>query len=538
MQQTRTTRATVVVFASLLFTILALDINASPIESSNQDLTFNAFAQVNAQAFDHGSILYPLQKRAPISASADPATQGPTADPSTSQHAGTTTTIAATTTIATTTLPVTTTTLDTTSDLPTTTIITTTARATTTTTSETTPETTTSSSRNPKTSGGGGGHSGISGPSTISSTPNSTITSNSTIPPTSTPTNPSESSKVPILPIVLGSVLGLGALIGAGVFFFFRFRKNRRFDSKRPLSFLALSLEDPIPGSEANSSRVSGSGAIYDSNRPITSQPSLRYTPPVMSSRFSYQSSENSGATAGQYAQWSQDDENAALVGGPTRQQQLMMPDQADGYPARLPGGVFSQEHELVSDDGFQRGRPDSEQSFVASSMVPIAPNDPLTARYSRQQQQQPIVTETVVARQVGNPQLINPTEDVPLQTLNSNAGSRTPVQRPMSIHSNSGSIHGGSVLPAQQRPISARSNAGSVHEGYGAPAHARPLSVHSNTASIHEGTRSPMQRPLSIHSVTSPQPSTRILEQTPAGGAQQTGINENEGNEEGLQYL
>ncbi|KAF9921494.1 hypothetical protein BGZ65_010303, partial [Modicella reniformis] len=94
----------------------------------------------------------------------------------------------------------------------------------------------------------------------------------------------------------------------------------RRFDSKRPLSFLALSLEDPSGGSESASSRAAGTDAIYDTSRPITSQPSLRYTPPVMASllgsnnRFSYQApSEHSGSLGGHFAQWSQDDENVEL---------------------------------------------------------------------------------------------------------------------------------------------------------------------------------------------------------------------------------
>lgn len=156
---------------------------------------------------------------------------------------------------------------------------------------------------------------------------------------------------------MLGIVLGVGALIGAGAFFFFRFRKRRRFDSKRPLSFLALSLDDPS-GAESASSRAAGTDAIYDPNRPITSRGSVNYTPPVMSglmgsdSRFSYQApSEHSSSIGAQFAQWSQDDENAALVGG------------------------YTPEHELHPD-----------QPFVATSMVSLPPNDPLHSRYSRQQ--------------------------------------------------------------------------------------------------------------------------------------------------------
>ncbi|GJJ70636.1 hypothetical protein EMPS_02985 [Entomortierella parvispora] len=202
-----------------------------------------------------------------------------------------------------------------------------------------------------------------------SNIPGSTVTdhpSGSISNPTSSPTHGTapSSSGPPVLPIVLGTVLGLGALIGAGVFFFFRFRKHRRFDSKRPLSFLALSMDDSsmMTSNQESASARAGAGMdgdIYDVNRPITSQPSLRYTPPVMSGlfgggnsdRYSYQSaSEHSGATGAQFAQWSQDDENAALVG--LRDQ--VDPDFADETPnSGMP-------------------RPVSDQSFVASSMVPM----------------------------------------------------------------------------------------------------------------------------------------------------------------------
>ncbi|KAG0045918.1 hypothetical protein BGZ83_008852, partial [Gryganskiella cystojenkinii] len=210
-----------------------------------------------------------------------------------------------------------------------------------------------------------------SGKPTGPNNPGGSQPSNSTATPTNTPTNGTnpndtdKSSGPPILPIVLGTILGLGALIGAGVFFFFRFRKHRRFDSKRPLSFLALSMDDPSMSStnHESASARGGSGMdgdLYDVNRPITSQPSLRYTPPVMSglfggageghaNRYSYQSSsEYSGATGAQFAQWSQDDENASLVGG--RSQPVDFADDLN------PAG----------------DRPVSEQSFVATSMVPM----------------------------------------------------------------------------------------------------------------------------------------------------------------------
>ncbi|KAF9104953.1 hypothetical protein BGX27_009864 [Mortierella sp. AM989] len=424
MQHSRSFRATstrVVVVASVLLMILSVDrinfSNAIPIQS-NQDLA------TDAQAIDPRSILFPLQKRAlPIELPTDIVPPSPTDPPPTSSEPPVTT-------ATTTNNPVT----STTTTIPP--VITTTISITTTTpppatskTTTSTSETTTSSSRTSKTTSKRPG--GPADPTGPTNKPTSTATSNSTTPPTPTPSNSDESSKVPLLPIILGSVLGFGALVGAGVFFFLRFRKNRRFDSKRPLSFLALSLEDPTGGPDSGSSRASGSEAIYDSNRPITSQPSLRYTPPVMSgirgnSRASFHSSEISGATTGQYAQWSQDDENSALVGGPTRQQQIMIADQAEGgYPARFSGGVYSQEQSLGS-----------EQSFVASSMLPLAPNDPNAGRYSRQQQQTAAVQqETVVAKHAGNPQLINSQENVPLQTLN--AGSGSPVQqRPLSVHS------------------------------------------------------------------------------------------------------
>ncbi|KAG0372611.1 hypothetical protein BGX24_012814 [Mortierella sp. AD032] len=323
------------------------------------------------------------------------------------------------------------TTTTTTSEVPVTTT-TTTSRSSTTTSSEDpdTKTSTTSRSRQPRPSADHPAGPGPKGPPVVTGT-----SSMST--PTATPVNPDDSSKPSILPIVLGSVLGAGVLIGAAVFFFFRFKKHRRFDSKRPLSFLALSADDHTTGTESASARALGTDAIYDSNRPITSQPSLRYTPPVMSGikRYSYQSSEHSGATGGQYAQWSQDDENAALVGGPSRQQQLMMAEQVeDGYPARFhDGGVYSREHALMTD---------SEQPPVASSMVPLARNDPRHPRYSQQQHQ--LQPETLEVRNVSNPPEASPAlsqRGVPLQVLNPETEQETPTSRPLSVHSNAASV-------------------------------------------------------------------------------------------------
>ncbi|KAF8947944.1 hypothetical protein BGZ47_007212 [Haplosporangium gracile] len=311
----------------------------------------------------------------------------------------------------------------TTSDPP---VITTTSSSSTTTTSDAdTATTTTSHPRQSRPPTGGNPGTGSRGPTGVS-------TATSTLSPTATPVNPEEPSKPSILPIVLGSVLGAGVLIGAAVFFFFRFRKHRRFDSKRPLSFLALSADDHTTGTESASARALGTDALYDANRPITSQPSLRYTPPVMSGidRYSYQSSEHSGATGGQFAQWSQDDENAALVGGPSRQQQLMMTEQGeDGYPERA--GGYSHEHDLMAD---------SDQAFVASSMMPLAGNDPRHTRYSQQQQQ----PETLEVRNVSHPSQTSPAlsqRGVPLQVLNPETEQGSPRSRPLSIHSQAASV-------------------------------------------------------------------------------------------------
>ncbi|KAG0279455.1 hypothetical protein BGZ95_001158 [Linnemannia exigua] len=320
----------------------------------------------------------------------------------------------------------------TTSEVPVTTTTTTTTSPTTTSSDDpgTTTTTTRSRSQQPRPSPDRPIGTGSKGPSVVTS-------ANSTPTPTTTPVNPDDSSKPSILPIVLGSVLGAGVLIGAAVFFFLRFKKHRRFDSKRPLSFLALSADDHSTGTESASARALGTDALYDSNRPITSQPSLRYTPPVMSgiNRYSYQSSEHSGATGGQFAQWSQDDENAALVGGPSRQQQLLMTEQGeDGYPARFhDGGVYSHEHVPIGD---------SEQPFVASSMMPFARNEPRHARYSQQQSQ--LQPETLEVRNVSNPPEASPAlshRGVPLQVLKPETEKGTPTSRPLSIHSNAASV-------------------------------------------------------------------------------------------------
>ncbi|KAF9156480.1 hypothetical protein BG015_004961 [Linnemannia schmuckeri] len=315
----------------------------------------------------------------------------------------------------------------TTSDPP---VITTTSSSSTTTTSDAdTTTTTTSHTRQSRPPTGGNPGNGSRGPTGVSTT-------TSTLSPTATPVNPEESSKPSILPIVLGSVLGAGVLIGAAIFFFFRFRKHRRFDSKRPLSFLALSADDHTIGTESASARALGTDALYDTNRPITSQPSLRYTPPVMSgiNRYSYQASEHSGTTGGQFAQWSQDDENAALVGGPSRQQQLMMTEQGeDGYPARP--GTYSHEHDPMADP---------DHAFVASSMMPLAGNDPRHTRYSQQQQQQQQQPETLEVRNVSHPSQTSPAlsqRGVPLQVLNPEAEQGSPRSRPLSIHSQAASI-------------------------------------------------------------------------------------------------
>lgn len=152
--------------------------------------------------------------------------------------------------------------------------------------------------------------------------------------------------------------------------------------------------------------------------------------------RYSYQSSEHSGATGGQLAQWSQDDENAALVGGPSRQQQLMTAEQGDeGYSARA--GAYLHEHDLMADP---------EQGFVASSMMPFAGNDSRHTlnsqqRLQQQQQQQP---ETLEVRNMSHPSQTSPAlsqRGVPLQVLNPEAEQGSPRSRPLSVHSQAASV-------------------------------------------------------------------------------------------------
>ncbi|KAG0025686.1 hypothetical protein BGZ81_006966 [Podila clonocystis] len=230
------------------------------------------------------------------------------------------------------------------------------AEETTSSTKHTTPKTTGPSKPNP----GAPGHHSPAPPAPATTT-------NSTISPTTTP---EKSSGAPILPIVLGSVLGVGVLIAVGAFFFLRFRKGRRFDRKRPLSFLAVSLDDPS-GSDRHLSTSSSGGALAGALAVARGgldrdNDEIRYSPPTpigANNRFSYQSSDNSGPAV----TWNPDDENAALVGGYGQQQHH-----------------HQEERDLLSDEnGF---RPPSE-SFVASSMMPLAANDPRHQRLSGRQQ-------------------------------------------------------------------------------------------------------------------------------------------------------
>ncbi|KAF9909560.1 hypothetical protein EC991_008385 [Linnemannia zychae] len=415
---------------SLLLVSLSLSLISSSLASPLPPIhvTGNALIRV-PQVIEERRTVPWLERRAPTAAVPGPSPEG---TPSEGGGAGstTTTTDPPIQTTPTTPSPVTTTSSK---DLPP--PVTTTAVTTASTSSKgpviTTTSTTTSSSQDPDTTITSTSHSRQSRPSTDRPTgtgsngPLIITTTSSTSTPTGTPVNPDESTKPPILPIVIGSVLGAGALIGAAVFFFLRFRKHRRFDSKRPLSFLALSADDHSIGTESTSARALGTDALYDANRPITSQSSLRYSPPVMSSikRYSYQSSEHSGAAGGQIAQWSQDDESAALVGGPSRQQDLMLAEQAeDRYSARFhDGGVYSHEHLPM---------PDSEQSFVASSMIPLARNDPRHARYSQQQQQQQqqLQAETPENENEGHPSKASPQRSAPLQVLNPEAEQGAPT--------------------------------------------------------------------------------------------------------------
>ncbi|KAF9297253.1 hypothetical protein BGZ88_010648 [Linnemannia elongata] len=435
--------------ASVLLASFLLGLISSAVASPLPPLYFpgSSLTKVPQDAGDRRTLAW-LEKRAPPGAGPTPAagetpleggggggsTATTTSEDTPAQTTTTTTTppVETTTTTTTTKDPITTTTTTTSSTTTTDSPVVTTkpSFSTTTTTDADTTTTTTSHSKQTRSPTGGGN------PGTGSRGPTGVSTATSTLTPTATPVNPGESSKPSILPIVLGSVLGVGVLIGAAVFFFLRFRKHRRFDSKRPLSFLALSADDHTTGTESASARALGTDALYDTNRPITSQPSLRYTPPVMSgiNRYSYQSSEHSGATGGQFAQWSQDDENSALVGGPSRQQQLMMTEQGeDGYPARP--GAFSHEHDLMADP---------DQAFVASSMMPFAGGDPRHTRYSQQQLQQQQQPETLEVRNVSHPSQTSPAlsqRGVPLQVLNPEAEEASPRSRPLSVHSQAASV-------------------------------------------------------------------------------------------------
>ncbi|KAG0318098.1 hypothetical protein BG000_004341 [Podila horticola] len=214
-------------------------------------------------------------------------------------------------------------------------------------------EETTSSTKhttNPKPTGPSKPNPGAPGPHTpVGPVTSTTTTTNSTIPPTATP---EKSSGAPILPIVLGSVLGVGVLAAVGAFFFLRFRKGRRFDRKRPLSFLAVSLDDPS-GSDRHLSTSSSGGALAGALAVARGEldrdnDEIRYSPPTPiganNNRFSYQSSDNSGPAV----TWNPDDENAALVAS------SMMPLAAnDPRHQRLSGrqqiqqGAFSPEPEM-----------------------------------------------------------------------------------------------------------------------------------------------------------------------------------------------
>ncbi|KAF9394267.1 hypothetical protein CPC16_011884 [Podila verticillata] len=249
---------------------------------------------------------------------------------------------------------------------PTTTTTTTTTRTTTSSEEETTTTTTRHSSSPNKPTGTNKPNPVAPGPH--SSAPSVTFTStSSTISPTATP---EKASGTPILPIVLGSVLGGGVLIAAGVFFFLRFRKGRRFDRKRPLSFLAVSLDDPS-GSDRHLSTSSGgalAGALAVARGGLDrDNDEIRYSPPTPigapNDRHSYSTSDNSGAAL----TWNPDDENASLVGGYGQQHNQQQYHQGE-------------ERDLLSDEnGF---RPPSE-SFVATSMMPLAQNDPRHQRFS-----------------------------------------------------------------------------------------------------------------------------------------------------------
>ncbi|KAF9212845.1 hypothetical protein BGZ59_006252, partial [Podila verticillata] len=93
----------------------------------------------------------------------------------------------------------------------------------------------------------------------------------------------------------------------------------------------------------------------------------IRYSPPTPigapNDRHSYSTSDNSGAAL----TWNPDDENASLVGGYGQQHNQQQYHQGE-------------ERDLLSDEnGF---RPPSE-SFVATSMMPLAQNDPRHQRFS-----------------------------------------------------------------------------------------------------------------------------------------------------------
>ncbi|KAF9972699.1 hypothetical protein BGZ73_004168 [Actinomortierella ambigua] len=243
-----------------------------------------------------------------------------------------------------------------------------------------------------------------------------------TISPTATPPANDDDNKPPLLPILLGSIIGGVILLSAAAFFIWRWRKSRRFDSKRPLSFVSLptDMQDVDFDSSAAASHRNSTG------RPLTSQPSLRYTPPDSGNTFAalarsigsvaggaaaggavagtpminsaeYRSSFHPSDHSSTVDPYMMDDENTRLV---TARDGV---HSASPYPTEDAYGMMSMQrgtgapqgamaHRQGSgaligpgmDDDLYLHRPASTQSFVATSMVRPAYDDPIHTRYSR----------------------------------------------------------------------------------------------------------------------------------------------------------
>ncbi|KAG0239224.1 hypothetical protein BGW41_007840 [Actinomortierella wolfii] len=302
--------------------------------------------------------------------------------------------------------------------------------------------------------------------------PNTTVTPS----PSGTPSgNGDDDSKPPLLPIILGSVIGGVILISAAAFFIWRWRKSRRFDSKRPLSFVSL----PTDMQDVDYETAQKNGG---SGRPLTAQPSLRYTPPDETNAFAalarnsggmgpvseeYRSSFHHSDHSSNVDPYLMDDENTRLVTARdgVRSASPYPPAQRDsedaygliGMRGGIGGGGASPHRQgsaaLIGpgmDDDVYLHRPPSNQSFVATSMVPVAHDDPIHTRYSR------TVNEAAAARSSPASSTLEPTTAGTASqggpSVGSPVGSPTVQYQSVSLHrttSQAGSVHSETRAPS-----------------------------------------------------------------------------------------